>query len=165
MDYGLETLNFLPMTSHFLQLFTYNQWASERLLEILKKEQVTDEKILTWMSHISNAEFIWWDRIQGRKPRVGVFDFYSLDACKEKLITFHQEILPWIENAGPYRFEEPFSYQNSKGKVFFNSIREVLTHVVNHGTHHRAQVSARLRNLGTVPPPTDFIFFAREKRS
>ena len=150
------------MTSHFLQLFTYNHWASERLLATLQKEQVADEKILMWMSHVSNAEFIWWDRIQGRNPRVGVFDTYSLDVCKKKVSTFHQEILPWIEDAGSTQFEEPFSYQNSKGKVFSNSIREVLTHVVNHGTHHRAQVSARLRNLGIAPPPTDFIFFARD---
>ncbi|MEM6630193.1 MAG: DinB family protein [Bacteroidota bacterium] len=149
------------MNSHFLQLFTYNQWASNRLLDTLEVEGVTDEKILMWMSHISNAECIWWDRIQGKNPRMGVFDTYSLGVCREKVTSFHREILPWIKVVAPNDFDRHFSYQNSKGKSFSNSIREVLSHMINHGTHHRAQISARLRQVGIVPPPTDFIFFAR----
>jgi uncharacterized damage-inducible protein DinB len=35
----------------------------------------------------------------------------------------------------------------------------VLSHIVNHGTAHRAQIGAILRQFGLKPPPQDYIFF------
>jgi uncharacterized damage-inducible protein DinB len=37
---------------------------------------------------------------------------------------------------------------------------QVLLHVVNHGTHHRAQIYRLLHDLGVKPPPDDYIFYA-----
>jgi hypothetical protein len=31
--------------------------------------------------------------------------------------------------------------------------------VVNHSTYHRGQVAAMLRQVGTAPPPTDYLVF------
>ena len=36
---------------------------------------------------------------------------------------------------------------------------KVLFHIVNHATLHRGQVMAMLRQLGHVPPGTDYLFF------
>lgn len=35
----------------------------------------------------------------------------------------------------------------------------VLSHVVNHGTAHRAQIGTILRHFGLTPPHQDYIFF------
>ena len=37
------------------------------------------------------------------------------------------------------------------------TLRQTLLQVALHSAHHRGQVSARLRELGAEPPPTDFI--------
>ena len=46
-------------------------------------------------------------------------------------------------------------------KPFQDNMRvwHVLSHVVNHGTAHRAQIGAILRQFGHKPPPQDYIFF------
>ena len=41
---------------------------------------------------------------------------------------------------------------------------QVLLHVVNHGTDHRAQVRSLLNNLGVITGPQDYIFYAYENR-
>jgi uncharacterized damage-inducible protein DinB len=38
----------------------------------------------------------------------------------------------------------------------------MVRHVVNHGTYHRGQVAAMLRQLGYSPPPTDYLVFFDE---
>ena len=38
-----------------------------------------------------------------------------------------------------------------------------LYHVVNHGTHHRGQVSGFLRTLGRTPPVIDLAYFYRRR--
>ncbi|MFW9888284.1 MAG: DinB family protein [Candidatus Thorarchaeota archaeon] len=40
---------------------------------------------------------------------------------------------------------------------------QVLSHVINHGTAHRAQIGAMLRLLGFKPPSQDYIFNVMER--
>ena len=35
---------------------------------------------------------------------------------------------------------------------------EIVTHLVNHGTHHRGQISAALTALGRPAPVLDYIY-------
>jgi uncharacterized damage-inducible protein DinB len=45
--------------------------------------------------------------------------------------------------------------------IYYQDMRKwhVLSHVVNHGSAHRAQIGAMLRQLGFKPPPQDYIFY------
>jgi uncharacterized damage-inducible protein DinB len=54
------------------------------------------------------------------------------------------------------------SYKDSKGNAFVSPIWQIVLQVVNHGTHHRGQVSGFLRAMGHVPPPVDLIAYYRE---
>lgn len=36
---------------------------------------------------------------------------------------------------------------------------QVLLHVVNHGTDHRAQILRSLSDLGLTTPPQDYVFY------
>lgn len=38
------------------------------------------------------------------------------------------------------------------------SVEQILFHVLNHETHHRAQVSMALQQMGIDPPDFDFVF-------
>jgi uncharacterized damage-inducible protein DinB len=40
---------------------------------------------------------------------------------------------------------------------------QIVLHVVNHGTHHRGQVSGFLRAMGQTPPPVDLSMFYRTR--
>jgi len=58
--------------------------------------------------------------------------------------------------------ERVVTYQNSRGDRFGNSVREIFTQLINHATHHRAQIQASLRMSNLSPQPLDFIFFRRD---
>jgi len=34
---------------------------------------------------------------------------------------------------------------------------DLMTHVVNHATYHRGQLTTMLRQVGATPPATDFV--------
>ncbi|MDB5154777.1 MAG: hypothetical protein JWR54_3528, partial [Mucilaginibacter sp.] len=55
------------------------------------------------------------------------------------------------------------SYKNLKGDDFENKLSDVLAHLINHGTHHRAQVGQHLKLAGVELPNTDYIFYIRNK--
>ncbi|WP_103020326.1 DinB family protein [Salinibacter altiplanensis] len=52
----------------------------------------------------------------------------------------------------------PIAYTDSTGPRFETSPRDILCHVVNHRTHHRAQVALVLREADVAPPMTGSIY-------
>jgi uncharacterized damage-inducible protein DinB len=54
-------------------------------------------------------------------------------------------------------------YKNTSGTEFKSTIAEIATQVINHGTHHRAQIGQLLKQVGIdALPPLDFIFYIRQ---
>jgi uncharacterized damage-inducible protein DinB len=60
--------------------------------------------------------------------------------------------------------QSDISYKSIKGDGFVTPTWEIVLQIVNHGTHHRGQVSGFLRAMGHTPPPLDLIAFYREAR-
>ena len=56
-------------------------------------------------------------------------------------------------------------YTSLAGLSFQTPLWQIVLHVVNHGTHHRGQVSGFLRRMGVVPPPLDLIAYYREQKT
>lgn len=77
--------------------------------------------------------------------------------------TNHRNWLAFISDLQPGDFSGMIKYSNSKGDVFENSVEDILAHLVNHGTHHRAQIGQELKRSGLEKlPVTDYIFYIRE---
>ena len=57
--------------------------------------------------------------------------------------------------------QSKISYHDLKGNAWEQPLWQILLHVVNHGSHHRGQVSGFLRAMGQNPPPLDLIAFYR----
>lgn len=152
------------MKKHFKDLFKYNDWANQKLFILLEQEGVNDSRILKLFGHILTAQIIWYNRIKDiPSSTFPLWDTHSLDELKEMM---DRNSACWVKYMDEHRFdtfEEMIFYKNTKDKKFESTIREIITHVINHSTHHRAQIAARLREMDIAPPALDYIFYCREK--
>jgi uncharacterized damage-inducible protein DinB len=64
-----------------------------------------------------------------------------------------------ITNADP--FDKRITYETTEGRTFSNTLQDILFHVINHSTHHRAQIAADFRANGLEPLALDYIFYKR----
>ncbi|KYG83608.1 DinB family protein [Roseivirga echinicomitans] len=148
------------MKERFTRLYEYNIWANNLFVDVLKSNVYKNEKITTLFHHIGNAQLIWLDRITHAEENVpGVWTEGSLPDAIKLVNRSSQRWLDFIYSQEEY--EEVIKYKNSKGEAYENRISDILTHVANHGTHHRGQLATLLREEEITPPVSDFIFYVR----
>ncbi len=147
------------MKELYSRLFEYNLWANNKFAEVLRTNPFESPNILKFTSHIANAQSIWLSRLKEESTEVGVWDEFNLKEALEKLEKSSQDWLDFIYSDSFSK--EVISYKNSNGEAFESRVDDILTHVANHGTHHRGQISLLLREENIDPPASDFIFYVR----
>jgi uncharacterized damage-inducible protein DinB len=151
----------------------YTVWASTRILgavtqlsaeELAHDFKTADQSIVGTLAHIFAADRVWIGRVDKAPPAVFISDAdRSLPALHEQWPRVHAAWLQWTCELTDEAAQANFTYQDLKGKSWTQPIWQVVLHVVNHGTHHRGQVSGFLRILGHTPPRLDLIEYYRAK--
>jgi len=145
------------MISHFKDLYQYNFEINHKLLLYLKNSNCVPEKSLVLLSHLINAHQIWNSRIL-QTPSHQVWQLNSIEENLEYNSSNLASTLVLLEN---HSLDEIVTYSNSKGESFSNTVKDILFHIINHSTYHRAQIATNLKENHLEPLNTDYIFFKR----
>ena len=149
----------MVMKGFIIELFEYNHWCNDRLIEkSLEFGAEISERTQKLFSHILNAHAIWNSRILNQPSEFGVWQNHVLTDWKAIHQNNFETSLSIIED---YDFEFKVNYVNSSGDSFENSVRDILFHIINHSTHHRAQIATDFRENDLQPLLTDYIFYKR----
>lgn len=152
------------MKDYFLGLFKYNDWANQKLLICLQKNKIKEEKVLSLYNHIITAQNIWLNRINNLPS--GNLELWETKKLLDLIELTHKSSEDWINFVRDYKmssFEEVIAYQSTNGQAYETGLADIIIHVANHSTHHRAQIVQWLRSNNIDPPRLDYIFFCREK--
>jgi uncharacterized damage-inducible protein DinB len=148
------------MKKYFLKLYQYNAWANKRVIGALIRQQVNDEKILSLLGHVVAAQFLWLHRIKGLPaPDVKLWGNYSLDQLVTMAETAGKQWLEFVESTD--NFDREMTYRNYVNEPYTNNVENIMIHLVNHSSYHRAQIAMLLRQKGYEPINTDFITYDR----
>lgn len=148
------------MKSFFKELFEYTFHFNEMVLDsLIKINEDIPEKVLQLINHTINAQEIWNVRIEEKLSTTDVWAIRPMNILKEINKINYQNSLYIIDN---FDFERKIKYTNSKGQSFENTIRDMLFHIINHSTYHRAQIATYCKLDNITPLVTDYIFYKRE---
>jgi uncharacterized damage-inducible protein DinB len=149
----------------------YTTWATRRLLAAaaqLSEEELTrdfgsaDKNVVGTLAHIFAADRVWMSRIEGKPP--GMFispedrDLALLARDWPALLDVWKD---WAAELTDESVATVIYYKDNKGQDWQAPLWQIILHVVNHGTHHRGQVSGFLRAMGHAPQPLDLIAYYR----
>jgi uncharacterized damage-inducible protein DinB len=153
-------------------LYGYNRWANSRLVAAastlppaLLGRDLTPRHHSAWrtLQHILWGDWLWLGRWQERSPAgLNPLECSDLESLRLRWAEIEREQVEFLERLNPADLERPVSYENPPGTRWTYPLAAMLQHVVNHSTYHRGQLAAMLRQLGTVPSPTDYLVFLDE---
>lgn len=154
---------------HLRSLVAYNQWANDRILDVL--EDVGDlefEKpygasygsLRGTLSHILATQFVWEARFRG--DRVGLDASFARAELYTAFEASHADLERFAQDLTDEDFSRVLDYLDTRGTPHRRSIGLLVTHVVNHGTYHRGEASLILTTLGRSPGDLDYVYFVPE---
>ena len=163
------------MKHHALQSYQYHVWANNQLFAHLKQlpEEVYHAEVISVfpsvsavMEHIYVSDIIWlgvasekgFEQIkQEAETAKGEVRGVSAEELEQRYneITerYHRFFAETADLDGPLTLSHP-TYGKAEA-----SYSAAISHVVNHATYHRGNVSAMLRQQGQTGVPTDYVAF------
>ncbi|KXZ13215.1 DinB family protein [Bacillus nakamurai] len=160
------------MTNPALQLHDYHIWANKQIFSRLKelpKDVYRQEvesvfpSIAGVLAHVYLSDVGWIDVFSGkrledtlrsaeeRKEEIMSKDIEEMEAMFLELSDRYKSFLQPDEN-----INQPLVIEHPSGDVMKTSVSDMLLHVVNHGTYHRGNITAMLRQMGYASVPTDY---------
>lgn len=144
---------------NFLKLLEYNFWANDLFITRLLSQPKIPIKIVSQMSHLLGAHRIWLDRVGGRGSLPSAWDEIETEYWEGINIELYNETSDLLKSIA---LNTTISYQNSQGQTYHNTLEEIIQHLLNHSTHHRAQVALLMRQHQMLPPQSDYIVYLRK---
>lgn len=146
------------METIFDQLWKYTDWANNKLFDAFEHHgRQIPAQCLHLLSHIVNSQAVWLGRVSGEPAQVAIWQDHDLDGCK----LLHQQTMAGIRALMETDMDRSIHYTNQQGNSYNNYVSDILLHLFNHGTYHRAQIAHEMRVQGLEPVNTDYINFIR----
>ena len=166
----------VPMisASHSQLMAQYNEWMNSRLYalcaslhdaELHKDRGAFFKSIYATLNHIAYGDLAFLSRFTGNPgivPEPGVDLFGSFALLRTERAALDQRILAWSEALSPAWLGESLTYTSKiDGKARTVQKWVLVTHLFNHQTHHRGQVTTLLSQMGLDIGTTDIPFMSQ----
>ena len=158
------------LATHLQRLLAYHGWAYARLLGELASLDEAQYRapcglffgsIHATLNHLAVADRIWLARVRGEAQPFARLDAEAVTERTALENYLEAGVAAWrdhLEGLVDVELLAPLAYRNIAGEPQQRSRLEIVTHLVNHGTHHRGQISAALTALGRPAPVLDYIY-------
>jgi uncharacterized damage-inducible protein DinB len=147
--------------ARYARLLRYDAWANGASLASLRSGD-PPAKALRWMAHLVGSGELWLARLRNEPPAMAVWPELDLEQCASGVAHLAGQWPRYLETLRDEDLEESVGYRNTRGEYWTSTVADILTHVTMHGSYHRAQIAAAVRESGGEPAYTDFIHAVRQ---
>jgi uncharacterized damage-inducible protein DinB len=173
------------MVEQYRSLARYNTWMNDKVYRAARS--LSDEKrredrgaffksVHGTLNHLLLADRVWMGRFTGDKEAFASRDitgkaivvtslsqelYADFDELTQERRRTDEAIEAFVDALEPERLAAEFRYQTMKGDSQSHVMWWALSHVFNHQTHHRGQVTTLLTQLGADVGVTDLLAFLR----
>ncbi len=154
-------------------LHEYNGWVNRRLFDVAAQvpaERIRErfggsfDTILGTAAHILSGDTVIFARVTGGE-RPELPEATSIADVRARWEAHRAQIDAFIQAATPEQLGATKRFTTRTGDTFELPAWQIFLQMVNHGTHHRAELADMLTRVGFPPPPTDLIIFFQEQAS
>jgi uncharacterized damage-inducible protein DinB len=159
--------------AHSRLMAQYNEWMNSRMYalcaslpdtELRKDRGAFFKSMYATLNHIAYGDLAFLSRFTGNPtvvPELGADLFGAFERLRAERAALDRRILVWSESLSSDWLAEPLTYTSKiDGKTRTVPKWVLVTHMFNHQTHHRGQVTTLLSQMGLDVGSTDIPFMS-----
>ena len=156
-------------------LYDYNEHANNRILDAAAKLTADDlvrqhgasfDSVEGNLGHVVGAQMAWlqrWTTGGNTQPTTLLGAISGLEALSRAYERSHADLRRFLDSSTEERLEGVLAYTDSRGNAFKRVLWQLLPHVANHSSYHRAETAMALTAMGHDPGDLDYVFFEIER--
>lgn len=144
-------------------MFGYNLFASNLIIQAMETAGSPDIT-LKLMGHLLAAEQAWLERCKLLPPSMPNTwpENVTIEQCKKQVSERYEAWVTFLNEIEEEDLNKIIPYHSFTGDYFENQVGDIVTQVLNHGTHTRAQIGQQLKLAGVKTlPVTDYSYYLR----
>ena len=153
----------------------YKRWANELIYASVAElpaealdapRSIVFGSLLRTLNHTCAMDLVWQAHLQGRDHGLTTrnpADCPGFDEVFERQRELDDWYVTYADSLAKTAEDEIVDFAFIGGGQGSMSRRDILLHVVNHGTYHRGNVTAILYDCDVNPPTTDYPVFIRQQ--
>ncbi|MBP0726540.1 DinB family protein [Bacillus sp. RG28] len=166
------------MSKHVLDMYNYHYWANKKIFDRLKElpndvyfKEINSifPTISNVITHIYLTDYVWLDVISGKSMKEAM-GFANSIGEQTKSIGIEEMETSYLNLSKRYidilimeDNEEPIVVDNPYAGGLETSISETILHIVTHGSYHRGNIAAMLRQQGYQSVMQDYGLYLYDK--
>lgn len=145
------------MKEFFLDKFEFDFYSLKNWIRCIEEQEDSVSAFtIQSISHIVNVHHIWNSRLLKKTPESNEWDVLPVSFLTRLAQQNYLETLDFLEKN---ELSEKINYHSSEGIKLEKSIIDVLYHILNHSTYHRAQITMDLKQNKLQFPSANFITY------
>jgi len=157
-------------------LFDYNEYANNRVLDAAAKLSAADfarmqgasfDSVEGNLGHVVAAQMAWlqrWTTGGNTQPTTQLGAISGLPEIHRAYDRSHAGLRRFLDSLTEEQLKGVLAYTDSRGNAFERVLWQLMLHVANHGSYHRAETAMALTAMDENPGDLDYVYFeiARE---
>lgn len=153
------------MKAYFVEMFAFERWANESLLDWMEAHAEIPEVTRVFAHTIAeNHPWLYLMRGEDVPPEVHPEPDWTLAECRAQLGLTMDALAFFVASREEADFASMVLSVTPSGKVFENTLTEVLTHLLNHAEHHRGQILWIIAKATGEYVPSLYMPYLRRRR-
>lgn len=129
-----------------------------------KEQGISAGSLHKQLVHCMGVQWLWLCRFRGESPqRVEDFnDYPTRMAIEQRWPLVHAALIDFVGRTTPQQLGNPVTYHDTKGTAHTLPLRDMILHLIDHGSYHRGQIATMIKKAGGTPSSISFRGWATE---
>jgi uncharacterized damage-inducible protein DinB len=115
--------------------------------------------------HCMAVQWLWLCRFRGESPAKLEDDkeYPTRMALEQRWPLVHSALIDFIGRQSVAQLQNNVSYRDTRGETHTLPLRDMILHLIDHGSYHRGQINTMIKRAGGTPIPCNYRLFAIER--
>jgi uncharacterized damage-inducible protein DinB len=159
---------------HLREMCEYLRWGDQQSL--IAARSVPDEgyykdcgisagSVHKVLVHCMAVQWMWLCRFRGEGPQrlEDEREYPHRMDVEQRWPLVHSALIDFVGHQSQQALQQPVSYRDTRGETHTIALRDMILHLIDHGSYHRGQINTLIKKAGGTPQPISYRLWVVER--